>query len=534
MKKYLLLAGLFSLASNSVAASYNVTQVTNNNYYDDYAKLNKRGDAVWSSWVNPADTGWTLFEYSAQTKATTQISSANVFVDSHRINNVGDVVWMAHDGHDQEIYLYHAATMTTMALTNNDTEDTYPEISDNGDVSWLEQTGTTASEARLFRYDAITMTSAEVVYVGATRQGYQTMNARGDIAWNAFLADTQHILLYTAATGAITQLSNYDGAIHSNQRIIDNGDVIWNTYDYLTSLQGIMYYKAADQSSTQIVADAGEHLFGSNGNIVWVSSNNGVYSINTYDPVTNITKVIASEASNYAPNLAGISALGDVAWSVITGTSWISRVYNTKINNSVDLTNTQGFGTFELKLADNGDVVWSLWDGSDYEVSSYQADSGSITQLTNNQIDDGITSINSNGTIVWLRHDVSDSELMMAVRNLTSLEIQVKKLEIDSRGSRVTLNTGFSFSGMPSAADIIGISINETAIISLPFSKFTSKGKGVYTYKTRDSEVDINFTTGSLKARKGNIQVVGAGTHSTVKVTLSFGQASAMADFVLR
>ena len=271
MKKFVLLIGGLFAAMNSYAASYSVSQVTDDSYYNEYEKMNEKGDVVWASWVNAADPGWTVFEYDAETKVTTQVSSNNAFFNSHQINNKGDVVWMASDGSDQEIYLFQAATQTVVQLTNNNNDDTNPQISDDGDVTWLEQQGTTASNAILMRYDAATMASSIVDFPGATRQGYQTMNAKGDIVWNAVLVDTQQVLLYNAATKTMTNLSNNESAINSNQRIMDNGDVVWETYDLLTYQQGVMYYKASDGSVTQVVNNVGGHLFGTHGNVVWVS-----------------------------------------------------------------------------------------------------------------------------------------------------------------------------------------------------------------------------------------------------------------------
>ena len=534
MKKSLLLLGSLFLATNSFAASYTVTQITDNNYYDEYARLNERGDVVWASWVDANDPGWTVFEYSAETKITTQVSANNAFFDSHQVNNNGDVVWMASDGNDQEIYLYQSATQTVMPLTDNDNDDTNPQISDNGDVSWLEQRGTTASQALLMRYDAATMSSSVIDFTGATRQGYQTMNAKGDIAWNAVLANSQQVLLYEATTGTMTNLSNNEGVINSNQRIMDNGDVVWETYDLLTSKQGIMYYKAADHSVTSIVDDVGAHLFGSNGNIVWVSYTNGSYIISTYDPATGAVKNIATENSSYAPNIAGISARGDVAWSIIIGTSWISRVYNAKTDTIVDLTNTQGFGVYELDVADNGDVVWSLWDGTDYEVYTYQADSDSITQLTDNQVNDGVTIINGAGSVLWNRFDASDNELMLAVKNQQSLEIKVKDVDFDRKKSAVDIKAGFKYSGLPNADDVISIKVDGQSLINTVFGDFIKKSHGIYKYETGDTEVAINFNAGKLNAEKDNFDVTAGRRITTVEISINFGQASAVDVYTLR
>ena len=74
MKSILLLLSGAVLAANSFAASYTTTQITNNTNSDEYTKINARGDVIWTSWLNPTDTGWTVFKYDAATEATKQIS----------------------------------------------------------------------------------------------------------------------------------------------------------------------------------------------------------------------------------------------------------------------------------------------------------------------------------------------------------------------------------------------------------------------------------------------------------------------------
>ncbi len=535
MKNHLLvlLGGVF-IASNCYAAGYKVTQVTDNAYADEYARLNEKGDLVWASWPNVTDPGWTLFKYDAVSRSTSMISDNSVFYNSHQLNNNGDVVWMAYDGYDQEIYLYQAATKTTARLTNNDNDDTNPQISDNGDVTWLQQQGTSAAEAILMRYDAATKASTVVDFPGATRQGYQTMNSHGDVAWNAVLADSQQILLYSAATGAIANISMNEGVVNSNQRVTDNGDVVWETYDLATSAQGIMYYRAADSSLISVVNDIGGHLFGSHGNAVWVSSVNGAYVVSSYDPVTGKVKLIATETSSFAPNITGISMRGDVTWSIISGTSWMSKVYNADRNNVVTLTNTQGSGTYDLNVADNGDVVWSLWDGTDYEVYSYQADSEQITQLSDNQVDDGITIINGSGTILWNRFDTTDNELVLAERNQDAFDINVLNLKFDRRNGAVNLMTRMINGNIPTPGADISIKLNGETLVYIAFGEFRSKATGVYRYKTNDTEVMLNFNDGMLAVKRRYIPVSAMMAINPAAVAISMGQQSATVSYMFR
>jgi hypothetical protein len=517
---------------NSYAASYSITQITDDDINNETEKQNSRGDVVWATLFNSTDPGWTLYEYSAETKQTNQISDNNVHYNSHQINSTGDVVWAATDGNDQEIYLYNDKTGSMAPLTDNDYDDTNPQISDNGDVSWLQQRGTTLSEAVLMRYDATTMTSSPVVVDGATRQGYQTMNAKGDIVWNAVLAENQQVLLYNAATDSTANISNNENAINSNQRIMNNGDIVWESYDLLNYQQNIMYYKASDASVTQIVDNVGAHVFGAKGSVAWVDKQNGTYTISTYDPASDKIKTIATGTASYGPNLTGVNGLGDVSWSVISGTDWLSSVYSAQINDIVNLTDTQGFGTFELHLADNGDVVWSLWDGTDYEVYSYQGDSGVVTQLSDNQVNDGIAQVNCSGTILWNRFDATDNELMQAVREPKHLTMTVKEMQLEKRESEAKLKADFQYKGLPNSCDIVAVNVNGMPLVNATFDDFVQKGDGIYRYKTADTEMKINFKAGKVKVEKEGIDRSVEAAMNAKGVTLRFGASTATDSYV--
>ncbi|MBI3776380.1 MAG: hypothetical protein HY273_12675 [Gammaproteobacteria bacterium] len=104
-----------------------------------------------------------------------------------------------------------------------------------------------------------------------------------------------------------------------------------------------------------------------------------------------------------------------MAWTSIVGSNYLSNLYVASTKQIVQLTNTQNQGVFELVLADNGDAAWSFYDGSDYEVFTYQATTGAKTQLTKNTVDDGIISMNARGSLVWTQFNPTDSQIMRAV-----------------------------------------------------------------------------------------------------------------------
>lgn len=63
------------------------------------------------------------------------------------------------------------------------------------------------------------------------------------------------------------------------------------------------------------------------------------------------------------------------------------------------------------QINDLGSVVWTGWDGHDYEIFLYN---GSTTiQLTNNDYDDWAPQINNNGWVVWFASDGHDYEIFL-------------------------------------------------------------------------------------------------------------------------
>ena len=533
MTRFLLFMVGSLAAASSLAASYTTTQITDNNYNDQYPKLNAKGDMAWTAWVNPSDTGWTVFLYDADTKTSSAISGNTVFIDSHQINANGDVIWTASDGHDQEVYLYSSVTHTTRQLTNNDNDDTNPQLSDNGNASWLEKTPTNG--AVLMNYDATTMSATPLVFAGATRQALQTMNADGDVMWTADVGGNQDVLLYKAASGSITNISNGISLISSNPRLVDNGDIVWEAYDATNYTESLMRYNAASGSTSTIATNISGFMVGSEGDIVWTNYLGGTYSINTYDPMTDSSKVIATN-TGYRFNVAGISARGDVAWTTIVGTDWVSRVYNAETDSTIDLTVTQGAGVFEQHIADNGDVAWSLGDGTDYEVYTYQTASGTLTQLTNNNVDDGVISMNANGALAWDRWDPTDSELFLAVKNNSELTLDVSKLklELDRHDAEIKLMAEFTGASIPSPTDTIAIQVDDATLLSVPFTDFRQKRAGVYKYKSDGVHVSIDFNRGKLKVSSENIDRKAINPRDGLDVKVDFGSASAVDNYTFK
>jgi len=520
IKSILLILGL-CLSTSIFARDYTIDRVTDNDIWDEYPRLNEAGDVLWASWVNSEDTAWTVFLYDSETKTTDPISDANVFYDSHQFNNYGDAVWMGTDSNGYtQIHLYTAATKTADPLTKGDLHKTNPQISDTGDVAWMEVRGTTASNSGLMRYDSKTGETAELIFPGAGRQGLMSMNVAGDIAWAATItaagvAGSQDILLYSASTGEITNLSANPNAFATNLRLLDNGDVLWHSTDNSIPIVNIFrHYKAADGTTTD-VAITGAPLFGPAGHTAWVTtSKDGTstkYTISVYDPNNGKINVISKNTYTvfgvYAPRLDDISARGDVNWHQIVQTTQYYQLYDAPSGLIFDIGvfTSPGLYILDYDLSDNGDVISSQWDGSNWQVYADPAAGGFTVQLTYDNVDSGETLDNKSGSILWKRWDEFEDdfgiyyepELFVATKNPLSFNIYDSKVEVE--GTKISVKFNLFAEADPDFFENIVVKVDGATLLSTTFGKFEPKKEGKFKLKLDGVKAKIDFNKGTMK-----------------------------------
>ncbi len=92
-------------------------------------------------------------------------------------------------------------------------------------------------------------------------------------------------------------------------------------------------------------------------------------------------------------------------------------------------------GSEHSTVNDNGHVVWSAHDGTDWEIFFY--DGTTTTQLTNNTLDDAKPIININGEVVWYTHDGTDWEILYYDGTTTT---QLTNNTVDDYGSTINAN----------------------------------------------------------------------------------------------
>lgn len=112
-------------------------------------------------------------------------------------------------------------------------------------------------------------------------------------------------------------------------------------------------------------------------------------------------------------------------------------------------------------------IVWQSWDGADWEIWTYNADSDMILQLTDNTGDDINPSIDGN-TVAWQAFDGADFEIASAsVASLVPAEIGVRitprSLNLRSNGNWVSASIDLGSSGIdPATVDLATIVLEGT------------------------------------------------------------------------
>jgi uncharacterized delta-60 repeat protein len=140
------------------------------------------------------------------------------------INDNGYVTWVGNPSGNStgnEIFLYDGNTTTR--ITNNTYDDWDPCINNNGYVAWIGQDG---SDYEIFLYDGNTTTQ---VTNNSIDDWSPHINDSGYVVWAG--QDAEEIFLYDGSS--ITNISNSPNIIENRARINNNGDIAFSGHDGL-------------------------------------------------------------------------------------------------------------------------------------------------------------------------------------------------------------------------------------------------------------------------------------------------------------
>jgi hypothetical protein len=301
------------------------TQLTNNNYWDDYPVINNQGYVAWRSKI---DNTYYVNLYNGST--TSQIASGNYSFQYLRLNNNNQLSWSNSDGNDSELYLYSKGVTTQ--ITNNSYDDSWANLSDDGRLVWQ---GSDGSHYQIFSYKISTGATTQVTNSGY--DNYMPRIAGGStnpkIVW--FASDGNDYEIYAYDGSNIQQITNnnYDDEF---PKVNGAGQILWTADDGAQANQWSLYgaagayarydfvyhYDSGDTYSGSVFAPTSFKSFISNGTDVYNEpAPMGGFSLDgNYYHFTNVTD--------------GYDAYWDKK-------SWINSYYETDYSQNLSV-NTDG------------------------------------------------------------------------------------------------------------------------------------------------------------------------------------------------
>jgi len=307
-------------------------------------------------------------------KQITNTSYDNHFNVYPVVNASGDIVWLGSvPSQGTEVFYYSGVSGITQQLTSDPYDKYSPTLNSRGDVVWDD------SNENIFLYKA---DSKQTIPLGAGLRPF--LNDNGDVTWG-----TPDVYLYKNSSGSTTKIS--DNLTNNFQpRINSSGDVVWAGSK--NGSQNIFLYNG--QNIIQISNNSQSYnsypQINNEGDIAWAGAfNGGVY---LYD---NINKKILEFGNDVNSDSFNLNQKGQLVWEDVTKIYFYDGnitklIYQCYLNYSA-----------HPKLNDNGDIVWSDWDGSSDEIFLYDISSGITSMLTDNNYDNTLPQIADNGEVVW-------------------------------------------------------------------------------------------------------------------------------------
>jgi beta propeller repeat protein len=249
--------------------THTTTQLTNNTTMDFASQID--GEQI--VWIQEDDHDFdTLVVYDILTGTLTQITR-RAPIGEFQIDN-GKVVWAAGPEIYSEIYLYDISSSTTTQLTDNTTNDWFPQIN-GSQIVWLSgDPGETiylapeVSYQKILLYDIYSQTTTQLTDDITFDYGPQIDNGR--VIWWGGNARSAEIFLFDINTGTTTQITNNTTADDSRQ--IDGEQIVW--WGGTDFSRGIFLYDITTGTTVQLTSDTMDYpkayLRLQDGQVIWM------------------------------------------------------------------------------------------------------------------------------------------------------------------------------------------------------------------------------------------------------------------------
>ncbi|BAU63068.1 hypothetical protein STA3757_04230 [Stanieria sp. NIES-3757] len=343
-------------------------------------------------------------------------------------NNTGDynpqisdnkVVWESNDSNDSEIYLYNYDNGTVVQLTDNDIYESSPQISGNN-IVWQ---GYDNNDSEIYLYDGSQTIQLTNNYIDE----FNPQISGDKVIWEAYDGNDSEIYLYDGTQ--TIQLTNNDTYDYSPR--ISGNKIVWQGYDGKDS--EIYLYDGTNTTKLTVngTDDYSPQISGNN--IVWQGYDNNDSEIYLYDGSQTI-QLTNNDTYESSPQISG----NNVVWEGSDGND--SEIYLYDGSQTIQLTNND---TYESSPQISGNnIVWQSYQNySDPEIYLY--DGTQTIQLTNNDTYESSPQILDN-KVIWSSYDGNDSEIYLNFNPpLVPGEIQgIKWHDLNKNGQQDTGEPG--------------------------------------------------------------------------------------------
>lgn len=236
----LLLAALPPIVSGQIPPGYWVQQITDNNFQECPPRLNDRGQIVFERRSGPGGTG-ELFLYDRDSDTLTQLTDDDVVDAFPDISEDGTITWTRFIGPPGQFgptgeIMIRDPDGTVTRLTNNAVEDRVSRINSQRHVAWKRYTGPgcggVAMDIYFFDGQTTRAITTDGVPSNVANQG-PSLNDDDDISWTRydFCVNPWQSRVMIYSKGQIAEISVPDmfepqGASINNQR-----QVTWSYLD---------------------------------------------------------------------------------------------------------------------------------------------------------------------------------------------------------------------------------------------------------------------------------------------------------------
>ena len=520
--------GIFAMAT-AQAETVTVTQLTNNSINDTNFWLNNVGDVSWTAY-EAGDTE--VYLYDASTQSTIAVTNNDMDDYAGMVNNQGDLIWIQHEPNPNGAFVGDTfkKVMHRSAVDGAITELARSEFSinslqmnDNGDIVWMAYEAN-GNSANVFKFDAATgtITNLTADFVGSSY--YPQLNNRGDVAWSGHDGNDQDVYLFTASTGSVVNVSNNDfndGGY--TLKINNNADMVWPGYD---GVEGHIYrYDGTTGITKQLTVDNGiidsSAWINSAGDVVWSAYNN----IMLYDANTQTISALTNDTL-YRSN-AVMDANGNVVWQGLdpNGTDYDMFFYDRAAGTITNISNNDVDDYFYW-MNNHGDFAWTSGFGTASEIMFYSNTTKAVTQITNDNLDDMFVVINDQLDMVWTRND-GDIEIMLGkVQTTTPLDFTYSRATQDVNDGEIKIRINSELT-LPAATDQITVSLDGVTVLDVAFNQFVADDyPGKFEYKNTVVEAKLDIATGSFKIEVDGVLASTLDTTDGVYLEISIGNAA--------